>query len=92
MVAKSTGASGKFRAFGWNVHEIDGHDYGQIMNAYVSFLAARGSGKPTAIAAHTLLGKGVSFMEDVPKWHHGFLSKEQMEQAFADLGLGSPSA
>ena len=82
----------KFRAFGWNVHEIDGHDYSQIMNAYVSFLAARGSGKPTAIAAHTLLGKGVSFMEDVPNWHHGFLSPEQMEQAFSDLGLGSPSS
>ncbi|MCK5245287.1 transketolase, partial [Candidatus Bipolaricaulota bacterium] len=82
----------KFRAFGWNVHEIDGHDYVQIMNAYVSFLAAKGSGKPTVIAAHTLLGKGVSFMEDVVKWHHGFLSEEQMEQAFADLGLGSPSA
>ena len=82
----------KLRAFGWNVHEIDGHDYGQIMNAFVSFLAARGSGKPTAIAAHTLIGKGVSFMEDVPKWHHGFLSPEQMEQAFADLGLASPSA
>jgi len=82
----------KLRAFGWNVHEIDGHDYGQIMNAFVSFLAARGSGKPTAIAAHTLIGKGVSFMEDVPKWHHGFLSPEQMEQAFADLGLANPSA
>lgn len=82
----------KFRAFGWNVHEIDGHDYEQIMNAYVSFLASKGSGKPTVIAAHTLLGKGVSFMENVVKWHHGFLSEEQMEQAFADLGLGSPSA
>ena len=82
----------KFRAFGWNVHEINGHDYGEIMSAYVSFLASKGSGKPTVIAAHTLLGKGVSFMEDVPKWHHGFLSDEQMEQAFEDLGLASPTA
>jgi len=81
----------KFRAFGWHVHEINGHDYGEIMSAYVSFLSAKGSGKPTVIAAHTLLGKGVSFMEDVPKWHHGFLSDEQMEQAFADLGLGHPT-
>jgi len=82
----------KFRAFGWHVHEIDGHDYEQIMNAFVSFLAARGSGKPTAIASHTILGKGVSFMEDVPKWHHGVLSPEQLDQAFAELGLPSPTA
>jgi transketolase len=82
----------KFRAFGWNVHEIDGHDYEQIMNAFVSFLAARGSGKPTAIASHTILGKGVSFMENVPKWHHGTLSPEQLEQAFSELGLPSPTA
>ena len=82
----------KFRAFGWHVHEIDGHNYEQIMNAFVSFLAARGSGKPTAIASHTILGKGVSFMEDVPKWHHGVLSPEQLEQAFAELGLPSPAA
>ena len=81
----------KFRAFGWNVHEINGHDYGEIMNAYVSFLSSKGSGKPTVIAAHTLLGKGVSFMEDVAKWHHGYLTDEQMEQAFADLGLGNPN-
>jgi len=81
----------KFRAFGWHVHEIDGHNYDEIMAAFVSFLAAKGSGQPTAIAAHTVLGKGVSFMEDVPKWHHGVLSREQLEQAFADLGLPEPS-
>jgi len=76
----------KFRAFGWNVHEIDGHDYDAIMSAFTSFLASRGSGKPTAIAAHTILGKGVSFMENVPKWHHGALSEAQLEQALAELG------
>lgn len=82
----------KFRAFGWNVHEIDGHDYDAILNAYVSFLASKGSGKPTVIAAHTVLGKGVSFMENVPKWHHGALSEGQMIQAFAELGLPAPMA
>jgi transketolase len=76
----------KFRAFGWNVHEIDGHDYDAIMAAFTSFLASRGSRKPTAIAAHTVLGKGVSFMEDDPNWHHGALSEGQLEQALAELG------
>ncbi len=76
----------KLRAFGWNVHEIDGHDYDAIMAAFTSFLASRGSGKPTAIAAHTVLGKGVSFMENDPKWHHGALSEAQLEQALAELG------
>jgi len=75
----------KFRAFGWNVHEIDGHDYDAIMAAFTSFLASRGSGKPTAIAAHTILGKGVSFMENDPKWHHGALSEAQLERALAEL-------
>jgi len=80
----------KFRSFGWNTLEIDGHNYGQIMEAFTSFLAAKGSGKPTAIAAHTVLGKGVSFMENVPKWHHGALNREQLEQAFSELGIGEP--
>jgi len=75
----------KFRAFGWNVHEIDGHDHDAIMAAFTSFLASKGSGKPTAIAAHTILGKGVSFMENDPKWHHGALDEEQLEQALREL-------
>jgi len=82
----------KFRAFGWHVHEIDGHDYDAIMGAYTAFLAAKGSGKPTAITAHTVLGKGVSFMENDPKWHHGALSDEQLEQALVELGGVDPAA
>ncbi len=86
--------AGKLRAFGWNVREIDGHDIEEIMSAFTSFLAARGSGVPTAIAAHTVLGKGVSFMEDDPKWHHGALSEVQLETALAELGepSGGPIA
>jgi transketolase len=82
----------KFRAFGWTVHEIDGHDHAAIMEAYTSFLAAKGSGMPTAIAAHTTLGKGVSFMENDPKWHHGALSQEQLRAALAELGLEAAPA
>ena len=75
----------KFRAFGWNVREIDGHDHEAIMAAFTSFLAAKGSGAPTVIAAHTILGKGVSFMENVPKWHHGALDDAQLDQAMQEL-------
>jgi len=77
----------KFRAFGWTVHEIDGHDFDAIIGAFVAFLAAKGSGMPTALAAHTVLGRGVSFMEDDPKWHHGALSEDQLRQALDELGV-----
>lgn len=57
----------KWRAFGWNAFEIDGHDVGAILEA-----AARcpSDGKPTAVIAHTVKGKGVSFMEDDNNWHY----------------------
>jgi len=80
----------KFAAFGWNAHEIDGHDIDAIMGAYVAFLAAKGSGKPTVIAAHTVIGKGVSFMENDPNWHHGAPNDEQLGQALREL-LGEPA-
>jgi transketolase len=82
----------KFRAFGWSVHEIDGHDYDQVIAGFDAFITAQGSGKPTLLAAHNILGKGVSFMENDPKWHHGALSKEQLEQALAELGVEEAGA
>ena len=81
----------KFRAFGWHVHEIDGHDVDAIMAAFTSFLASKGSGVPTAIAARTTLGKGVSFMENDPAWHHGALDDAQLEHALQEL-LPDPAA
>ena len=77
----------KFRSFGFTVHEIDGHNYDEIARSFDSFIADKGTGKPTLIAAHTTLGKGVSFMENEPNWHHGALSEEQLTQALAELGL-----
>lgn len=57
----------KCRAFGWHTTEIDGHDFGEIEAA---FERARGTrGKPSVIIAHTIKGKGISFMENNPKWH-----------------------
>ena len=57
----------KWHSFGWHTIEIDGHDIGQILQ---SFAEARSTkGKPSVIIAHTTKGKGVSFMENQPKWH-----------------------
>lgn len=74
----------KYRAFNWNVVEIDGHDMGQILQAFD--IAKRTVGQPTAILARTVKGKGVSFMEDQAGWH-GVATKDepQLRQALADL-------
>jgi transketolase len=77
----------KFRDFGWIVHDIDGHDYEAIIASFESFIADQGSGRPTLLACHNILGKGVSFMENKPKWHHGALSEEQMQEALSELGI-----
>ncbi len=58
---------GKWQAFGWPVIEIDGHDMGQIAKALDQAEATKGA--PTLVVAHTIKGKGVSFMENNPEWH-----------------------
>lgn len=74
----------KFRAFGWNIIEINGHDFNEIKEA---FKTARGcKGKPTVIIAHTVKGKGVSFMENEAGWHGKAPDAEQTKQAVAELG------
>ena len=74
----------KLRAFGWHVITLDGHDLRQLLDA---FEEAKGvAGKPTAIIARTVKGKGVSFMENNPEWHGKAPSKEQAEQALAEIG------
>lgn len=71
----------KWRAFGWNVVEIDGHDYAEIREA----LLTRCAGKPTVIIANTIKGKGVSFMENVPIWHYRMPNEEELQVLFKDL-------
>jgi len=73
----------KFKAFGWNVIEIDGHDYEQIINAIEQ--AKNTKGMPTVVVAHTVKGKGVSFMENQAGWHGTAPNKEQRDQAIAEL-------
>jgi len=73
----------KWRSFGWHVITIDGHDHRQILDALDG--AARHKGTPTAIIAKCIKGKGVSFMENKVEWHGKAPSKEQAEQALAEL-------
>lgn len=73
----------KFRAFKWNVININGHDYAQIAQAIDA--AKETKGKPTMIVAKTVKGKGVSFMENNVKFHGSTPTAEQFEQAFKEL-------
>lgn len=73
----------KWKAFGWNVIEIDGHDIEQIHDA----LLIRKKDKPTAVIANTIKGKGVSFMEDIPIWHYRMPNEEELPILMHDLGL-----
>ena len=71
----------KYRAFGFEVISVDGHDYEQLIAA----LDRKVTGKPKCIVANTIKGKGVSFMEDQVNWHGVALNEEQLEQALAEL-------
>ena len=74
----------KFRAFGWRTAELDGHDFEQVIPALEEARAAK-DGKPTAIVAHTIKGKGVSFMENNPEWHGVAPKPEQVQAAVREL-------
>ncbi len=76
----------KYRAFGWNVVKINGHDMKQVVEALEK---AKGNknGKPTAILADTVKGKGVSFMENVAGWHGKSPNKEELIKSLTELGL-----
>ncbi|GAA0587655.1 transketolase [Rhizomicrobium electricum] len=75
----------KWRAFGWEVFEIDGHDIPQILSTF--HRAATTRGKPSCIIANTIKGKGVPYMEGSPAWHGSVkLSHEQAETALQALG------
>lgn len=73
----------KFKAFGWNVVTINGHDFDQIEAALANAKATKGV--PTAIIAKTTKGKGVSYMENQVSWHGAAPNAEQAEQAMAEL-------
>jgi len=76
----------KWRAFGWAVREIDGHNLEQIERALAKVPFEQG--KPTCVLAHTVKGKGVSFMEDKLLWHYRSPDQDEMARALAELGGG----
>lgn len=77
----------KWRAFGWAVSEIDGHDIPAILDALRQAGAAHS--KPSVIIAHTIKGKGVPYMENIPAWHGSVkLTPAQTEEALTALGAG----
>ena len=72
----------KYRAFGWTVRTVNGHDPSELTMALSK---PPQKGQPTCIIANTVKGKGVSFMEDVAKWHHRVPSEQELRQALAEL-------
>lgn len=72
----------KLRAFGWATSVVDGHDVDALGNA---IRGPRDHGRPVAIVADTVKGKGVSFMENLAVWHHKVPSAEQVDQAISEL-------
>jgi transketolase len=71
----------KWESFGWEVREVDGHDHGALLEV----LAPSGSGRPVAVIAHTIKGKGVSFIEDRVEWHHKVPDAQQVQAAIEEL-------
>ena len=75
----------KFRAFGFATEEIDGHDHAALVARFNSLPIE--AGKPTCLIANTTKGKGISFAENKPEWHHGVPNKEQLGMAIAELSV-----
>jgi transketolase len=77
----------KWRSFGWAVREVDGHDH-EALTAALDDLPAE-AGKPTCVIAHTVKGKGISFMEDTVLWHYRTAKGSELDAARRELGEGS---
>jgi transketolase len=75
----------RFAAFGFAVDEIDGHSTAALLERFAQLPIEKG--KPSCVIARTVKGKGVSFAENQPEWHHGVPSREQLAAAAAELGL-----
>jgi transketolase len=73
----------RWQAFGWQVHSLNGHDAGSLTKTIANL--DTGVGLPTVIVAHTIFGKGVSFMEGKIKWHYWPMSEAEYQQAIAEV-------
>ena len=70
----------KWKAFGWDVIEVNGHDFSELISAF-----NKPQNKPKMIISHTIKGKGISFMEDKLEWHYKSPNKEQLEIALKEI-------
>ena len=75
----------KWRAFGWETHEVDGHDVSSLLALLQGIAADETRSSPAIVIAHTVKGKGVSFMENELGWHLGYLVQDDEEQALAEI-------
>jgi len=75
----------KFQAFGWNSHEVDGHNIRSLID--LLSIIPDGSGKPVALIANTIKGKGISFMEDDNNWHYRIPNNDHVRIALQELNL-----
>jgi transketolase len=73
----------KFESFNWAVHEVDGHDHQSLRHAFAE--ASRRVGKPSVLIAHTVKGKGVSFMQNQLEWHYRSPSEAELESAISEI-------
>lgn len=80
---------GRFASFGWDVVEVDGHDYGALLNIFEAASNKCPDEKPLCVIARTIKGRGVSFMENSKHWHHQMPKGDQVQMAWDELG-GKP--
>lgn len=85
-ISRTESLAARWSAFGFAVDEVDGHNHAALLERFAGIPI--GAGKPSCIIAHTLKGKGVSFAENKPAWHHGVPTKEHLAVARAELKLG----
>jgi transketolase len=81
-ICDSSPIDDKFASFGWTVRSVDGHDFEKLTAALTN---APVDGRPTVVIANTTKGKGVSFMENVVRWHHGVPSDEEYARALEEI-------
>ena len=82
----------KWRAFGWEVHEVDGHDCAALAELLHQLKTDQKRSCPACVIAHTVKGKGVSYMETDPGWHLGYLDPEDTERARLEILGGGPDS
>jgi transketolase len=75
----------KWEAFGWSACEVDGHDLAALVDCLTR--VPDGTGRPVVIVAHTVKGKGISFMEDDNNWHYRIPNTDEVDRAKQELGL-----